>query len=190
MFGELNSSPRISYTPALVIFSLILQHAKNGAIILFLLLGEFLYGNILAVWVAGTNAINRNIIWHLLNCADKPYTVQRKIQEEIDRVVGQDRQPTWEDRYRMPYSMAAVWEMLRWRPISPLGLPRSTDEDIEIGGYVVPKGAVVMANFWALNMDRKRWEDPEVFNPNRFLDASEQTLAPRPQQFIPFSVGK
>lgn len=124
MFGELNSSPRISYTPALVVFSLILQHAKNGAIILFLLLGEFLYGNILAVWVAGTNAINRNIIWHLLNCADKPYTVQRKIQEEIDRAVGQDRQPTWEDRYRMPYSMAAVWEMLRWRPISPLGLPR------------------------------------------------------------------
>lgn len=49
--------------------------------------------------------------------------VQAKAHEEIDRVVGRDRLPNFEDRENLPYINAIVKEVLRWHPVSPLGLP-------------------------------------------------------------------
>ncbi|EEC08929.1 cytochrome P-450 IIC5, putative, partial [Ixodes scapularis] len=150
---------------------------------------RYLPGNILSFWVAGTNAINRSVIWHMLNCADKPGTVQKAIQDEIDEVVGRERQPAWNDRYRMVYTMAAIWEMLRWRPISPMGLPRGTSEDVIIGGFTIPEGTIVMANLWAVNMDSSLWVHPEKFDPYRFIEEGRAKLKPKPEYFIPFSLG-
>jgi len=47
--------------------------------------------------------------------------VQRKAQEEIDRVVGRDRLPTISDRPNLPYIEAVIKELLRWNPVAPLG---------------------------------------------------------------------
>ena len=48
--------------------------------------------------------------------------VQQRAQAEIDRVVGRDRLPDWNDRESLPYVGAVCREVLRWRPIIPLGL--------------------------------------------------------------------
>lgn len=47
--------------------------------------------------------------------------VQRKAQEELDRVVGTDRLPRLADRPNLPYIEAIIKEVLRWNPVSPLG---------------------------------------------------------------------
>ena len=47
--------------------------------------------------------------------------VQKKAQEEIDRVVGPDRLPTLADRDNLPYMKALCTEVLRWIPVGPLG---------------------------------------------------------------------
>lgn len=47
--------------------------------------------------------------------------VQRKCHAELDAVVGRSRMPVFEDRDNLPYLKATVRELLRWRPISPLG---------------------------------------------------------------------
>jgi len=49
--------------------------------------------------------------------------VLRKAQEEVDRVVGRNRLPSFEDRERMPYLRAMVREVLRWWPPGPVGVP-------------------------------------------------------------------
>ena len=46
---------------------------------------------------------------------------QRKCQEELERVVGRSRMPTFEDRASLPYICATVRELLRWRPVAPVG---------------------------------------------------------------------
>lgn len=46
---------------------------------------------------------------------------KRKAQAELDAVVGRDRLPTFEDRKNLPYIRAMVKEVLRWRPVGPLG---------------------------------------------------------------------
>lgn len=48
-------------------------------------------------------------------------TVQNAAQEEIDRVVGQDRLPTLSDWDSLPYVVALVKEVLRWHPVVPQG---------------------------------------------------------------------
>lgn len=42
--------------------------------------------------------------------------VQIKAQAEIDRVIGRDRLPTFEDKADLPYIDHIVWECLRWNP--------------------------------------------------------------------------
>ena len=48
--------------------------------------------------------------------------IQRKAQEELDRVVGTDRLPTFADRDNLPYLEALVSEVHRWMPVSPMGM--------------------------------------------------------------------
>jgi cytochrome P450 len=66
--------------------------------------------------------------------------VQKRIQDEIDRVVGTDRLPTFEDRPSLPLVDAVVRETLRWRPVVPLGVPHSANKDDVYKGYFIPKG--------------------------------------------------
>lgn len=74
--------------------------------------------------------------------------VQKKAQEEIDRVIGKDRLPTLADRENLPYIEATVKEVLRWHPVAPMCLPHTCTEDDEINGYTIPEGAMVFANVW------------------------------------------
>ena len=46
---------------------------------------------------------------------------QEKAQKEIDRVIGNERLPTLSDIDDLPYVRALTWEVLRWRPVTPLG---------------------------------------------------------------------
>ena len=47
--------------------------------------------------------------------------VMKRAQAEIDAVVGRDRMPTFADEPHLPYVRAMVKEVLRWRPVGPLG---------------------------------------------------------------------
>ena len=74
--------------------------------------------------------------------------IQQKAQSEIDRVVGLDRLPGLKDREKLPYVDAIVREVLRWQPVAPMGLPHMTTKDDICEGYLIPKGALILANIW------------------------------------------
>ena len=42
-------------------------------------------------------------------------------QQELDAVTGRERLPTFEDRPRLPFVDAVCKEVLRWRPVTPIG---------------------------------------------------------------------
>ncbi|XP_065290412.1 cytochrome P450 2A9-like isoform X2 [Dermacentor albipictus] len=151
---------------------------------------EFLLGNILTLFGAGSQTTYQTVVWHLLNLADKVDTVQRRIRHEVDLVVGRNRPPRWEDRHDMPYTMASIWELYRWRTPALLGVPRQAEEDVVVGQYLIPAGTVVISNIWAAHMDPERWTDPEQFKPERFLTDEGSVLIEKPQNLIAFSIGK
>jgi cytochrome P450 len=47
--------------------------------------------------------------------------VQRKAQEEIDRVIGHERLPEIDDAPQLPYVQSVANECLRWLPVAPVG---------------------------------------------------------------------
>ena len=67
-----------------------------------------------------------------------------KAQEELDSVVGKDRLPSFDDISNLPYVNAFIKEVIRWRPIGPMGVPHSPLKDDEYLGYHIPKGAVII----------------------------------------------
>ncbi|KAF4999974.1 hypothetical protein FGRMN_2116 [Fusarium graminum] len=91
--------------------------------------------------------------------------VQRKAQEEIDRVIGDKRLPTMSDRSSMPYLDAMVKEVLRWHPIAPMGLPHTCSEDDIYEGYSIPKGSMVICNVLHFAHDPEVYDDPMAFKP-------------------------
>ncbi|RCI12382.1 hypothetical protein L249_0049 [Ophiocordyceps polyrhachis-furcata BCC 54312] len=94
--------------------------------------------------------------------------VQRKAQEELDRVIGGDRLPRLSDRDKLPYIEGVVGETFRWSPIGPLGFAHKTTESTVYNGYLIPKGATIIPSiFWFLH-DPDVYPDPESFDPERY----------------------
>ncbi|KAL3458166.1 cytochrome P450 [Aspergillus heterothallicus] len=87
--------------------------------------------------------------------------VQRKAQEELDRVVGYARLPGFEHRADLVYIEALVKENLRWRPPGPVSDPHVAEEDLLYNGYVIPKGSLLLPILGSFSQDSKTYKDPE-----------------------------
>lgn len=97
--------------------------------------------------------------------------VQRKAQEEIDRVVGSHRLPTIDDEVNLQYIRGCVKESLRWMPTTILGaVPHAATQDDTYMGYLIPKGAGILNNVYSINMDPVRFPNPREFQPERYKD--------------------
>ncbi|KIK66610.1 hypothetical protein GYMLUDRAFT_157089 [Collybiopsis luxurians FD-317 M1] len=94
---------------------------------------------------------------------------QKKVQEELDRVVGNDRLPDFRDRDSLPYVQAVVNEVLRWQPVAPSAIAHFTTEEDIYKGYRIPKNSVVVGNAWAIMHDERIFHDPYAFNPDRYI---------------------
>ncbi|XP_069006428.1 cytochrome P450 2J2-like [Embiotoca jacksoni] len=142
---------------------------------------------VLDLFVAGSETTSTTLRWAFLYMAKYP-EIQEKVQAEIDRVIGQSRQPSMEDRARLPYTDAVIHETQRMGNIVPLSLPHFTSRDMQLRGYTIPKGVTVIANLTSVLFDKNEWETPFTFNPKHFLN-EEGTFVKR-AAFIPFSAGK
>ena len=116
-----------------------------------------------------------------------------KVQKEINAVVGRSRPPNLADRRNMPYTKAAILEILRYTSHQHLPLPRSVACDTVLEGFHVQKESTVFYNSWFIQHDPRIWGDPWKFRPERFLD-HEGRLLPADHEFrqaiVTFSFGR
>ena len=96
---------------------------------------------------AGSESTSTVINAWILACQLFPNVVA-DAQEELDRVVGPDRMPSYEDEDNLPYIRAMVKETLRFWPITKPGMNHASTEDDWYNGHFIPKGSVVMLNWW------------------------------------------
>ena len=61
--------------------------------------------------------------------------------------------------------------------------------DMIVDGKFIPKDTEFHANLYAINYDEKIFENPNCFNPDRFLENNGKKLK-KFEEFIPFSIGK
>ena len=59
--------------------------------------------------------------------------IQEKVAQEVDDVIGRDRLPSLEDFGKLPYTEAAMHEVMRYGTVVPLGVAHAALEDTTIG---------------------------------------------------------
>ncbi|CDM34235.1 hypothetical protein DTO013E5_2366 [Penicillium roqueforti] len=96
--------------------------------------------------------------------------IQKKAQEELDRVVGRNRLPGIEDEKNLPYCHAIIKEVERVHNPFWLGTPHVASEDFVYQGKFIPKDTVVVLNTWTMHYDPARHSSPEKFDPDRYID--------------------
>lgn len=119
--------------------------------------------------------------------------VAKAIHAEIDKVIGNNRLPKISDKNSMPYTMATIWEILRYTSHMPLSIPHKVSKSYTLKGFSIPKNAVLLPNLWYIHHDPTIWKDPWVFRPNRFLDSEGKLLHHEHklmQSVLPFSTGQ
>ncbi|XP_035508739.1 cytochrome P450 2J2-like [Morone saxatilis] len=141
----------------------------------------------LDLFLAGSETTSKTLQWGLIYLIKDPH-IQDELHSEIDRVIGQTRQPTMADRPNLPYTDAVIHEIQRMGNIVPLNGLRMAAKDTTLGGYFIPKGTSVMPNLTSVLFDKNEWETPDTFNPQHFLDAEGKFV--RRDAFLPFSAGK
>ncbi|PIK37426.1 putative cytochrome P450 1A1-like [Apostichopus japonicus] len=107
------------------------------------------------------------------------HDLQKRMQEEMDDVIGRDRLPSLADRGRLPLTEAFLAEVSRHSSVVPTTLPHSTIRDTILeGGYnlYIPKDTVVFVNLYSIHCDPEEWNEPGKFDPKRFLSQDGQKL--------------
>lgn len=137
----------------------------------------------------GLQPIAPLIRWAILYMAAYP-EIQAEVHQELDRVIGKKEKVCFEDRINLPFTEAFLLELLRHVPHFPGGIPHSTINDTTINGYFIPKDTPVFINYYSLTQDERYWEQPEVFNPHRFLNETNQIRQELLDKYYPFGLGK
>jgi cytochrome P450 len=137
----------------------------------------------LTLFLAGheTTATALTWTWYLL--AQNP-EVERKMQAEVDAALG-GRAPGFADLPALPYCEHVLAESMRLYPPA-WGIGRMATREVELGGYNVPPGSIVLVSPYIMQRRAEYWQEPDRFWPERW-DAPEKG---RPKfAYFPFGGG-
>ncbi|KAL7115381.1 hypothetical protein ACP275_04G181200 [Erythranthe tilingii] len=123
---------------------------------------------LLDVFAGGTDTIATLLEWLMSELFRHPI-VMEKLQNEVIEILRGKHAIKDDDLEKMHYLKAVVKETLRCHPPIPLLTRRIMDKDVKVMGYDVSKGTMVMINGWAIGRDPQYWDEPEKFEPERFL---------------------
>ncbi|XP_069129905.1 cytochrome P450 2J6-like [Argopecten irradians] len=140
------------------------------------------------LYVAGTETTATTIKWAIMFLIHYPH-VQTKLRKEIEDVVGFGRFPSINDKPEMVYTEACIHELLRMGNIAPFSLLHGVKEDTKLNGYTLRKGDVLIPNLDSVMFDESLFEDPETFNPERFI-GDDGKLNGKERNVIAFGLGR
>ncbi|XP_015882500.2 cytochrome P450 736A117 [Ziziphus jujuba] len=149
---------------------------------------EHMKGLIFNMFVDGSGTSATVLEWAMAELLRHP-RVMKKLQEEVMEISNGKPDITENDLDKMHYLKAVIKETVRLYPPVPLLIPRESAQDINIKGYDIAAGTMVITNAWALGRDPNLWEKPEEFVPERFLDSSIDFKG-QDFQLIPFGSGR
>ncbi len=135
--------------------------------------------------LAGHETTAMTLSWTLYLLSLHP-SQRRRLEVELADVLA-GRAPSLEELPKLPFTKAVLDEAMRLFPPAWM-VPRSVTTDDEVAGYRLPAGSVVVVSPWVTHRDRRLWDNPEGFDPDRFLDAVAARERPR-YAYFPFGGG-
>jgi cytochrome P450 len=145
---------------------------------------NLLVSNLLTLLEAGHETTAKALTWALYLLARAPQW-QQQVCDEVNAVTGRGPlQP--EHVSELPVTLRVLKEAMRLYPPAPV-VARRVTQAMELGGRTFMPGAQLIIPIFAIHRHRRLWDDPDRFDPDRFLPAHE-TGRPR-TQYMPFGGG-
>ncbi|KAL8544463.1 hypothetical protein ACS0TY_004860 [Phlomoides rotata] len=143
---------------------------------------------LLDMLLGGTDTAVTTLEWVMTELLRNPM-MMKKLQSEVKGIMnGKQEDIMDEDLEKMQYLKAVVKETLRHHTPIPF-LVREAREDAKIMGYDIAAGTFVIINTWAIGRDLASWDEPDKFQPERFLSCSTDFKG-LDFEFIPFGAGR
>lgn len=139
--------------------------------------------------LAGSDSSSNTVEWAIAELIRHP-EIMKRLQAEIDGVVGKERTVSETDIQCMPYLQAVVKEVFRLYPPAPMSIPHQSTEPTKVWGYEIPTGTRMFMNAYAMQRDERFWPNPHTFNPDRFIEHPEIDMKGTHYQFLPFGAGR
>jgi cytochrome P450 len=140
---------------------------------------------VVIIFLAGhdTTALALTYTWYLIS---QHPDVEAKLHAELERVLG-GRPPVHDDLVNLPYTRMVIEESMRLYPPAPGLSNRTALEDDDVAGVKIPKGAQVAVIPWVIHRHRLLWDNPNVFDPERF--SPERSQGRHRFAYLPFGGG-
>lgn len=122
-------------------------------------------------------------VWYLL--ATHPQA-EARVLEEIDRVAA-GRPLSAAELPQLAYTQMVIKETLRLYPQAYVLFARVAAEDVELGGYRIPRGSQIFPVPYIIHHDARWHADPELFDPERFTPDRFEKLPSC--SWLPFGAG-
>ncbi|KAL2899531.1 3-epi-6-deoxocathasterone 23-monooxygenase [Bienertia sinuspersici] len=148
---------------------------------------ELMSDNMIDMMIPGEDSVPLLITLAIKYLSDSPLALH-KLTEENMRVkkvkaeLGESMD--WNDYLSMPFTQMVITETLRIGNIIT-GVMRKAMKDVEIKGYLIPKGWCVLTYIRSVHLDETLYETPYQFNPWRWQDKDTNISS-----FTPFGGGQ
>ncbi|XP_060539019.1 cytochrome P450 2J2-like [Pantherophis guttatus] len=136
-------------------------------------------------FIAGTETSATSLQWALLFITNHP-DVQDEVYKEIQNICSSGL-ICYQDRKKLPYTNAVIHEIQRIYYVLSFGIARRCRKDMNMLGFYIPKGSIIVPDLRSVLLDPMQWETPDKFNPNHFLDKDGNFVAR--EEFLPFGAG-
>jgi cytochrome P450 len=132
--------------------------------------------------MAGHETTAVALSWALYLLALAPEVQGRAAAEAMDAGAGADGAPALE---RLTYTRAVIDETMRLYPPAYV-IVRAAREPDMVAGVQIQPGDIIVVSPWVLHRHRRRWADPNAFDPERFLPGAPPVNR---YAYLPFGVG-
>jgi cytochrome P450 family 110 len=140
---------------------------------------EELRDELMTLLVAGHETTATALTWALYWIHKVP-EVRQQLLAELQTVDPGDHGAL----SRLPYLNAVCCETLRIYPVGMLTFPRVTTSRVELGGYSLEPGTIVIGSIYLTHRRKEIYPDPDRFRPERFLERRFS-----PYEYLPFGGG-
>ena len=144
--------------------------------------------DLMTMLIAGHETTAAVLTWAAFELSQKP-ELMKKVQSEIDEVLG-DREPTFDDIPKLNLVRMVVAESLRMYPEPPLLIRRALADDLLPEGGAgfktkIKRGADIFIALYNIHRSPKYWENPNNFDPERFLKPQSNPNTPEWAGYTP-----
>jgi cytochrome P450 len=138
--------------------------------------------NVMTFIFGGQETTSSALTWAIYLLSQSPQWRER-VAEEADDVIGS---PVPDALDALVQTRAVVQEGLRLYP-PIIGITRTALRRTELAGRIIDRGTMMVISPYVVHRHRLHWNDPEIFDPSRFLPGRSKTI--ERYTFLPFGVG-